>query len=709
MSLFSAEKVSELHRFWRESAPVPGRMQASLRFGLMAALATLLLLILQPPAAFIAPSMFMLFLVSHDTPRECFKGLLTCLTGAALGTTCALLLMIATGNHPVARVLGLAIFTFISAFFFRTCVLPAFPMAFGCLTYMTISLWEYKMRDEKILHLSLWPMGTLGIVALSGMAVEILFNRSRPLVTLRREIKARCAALQHLFHLYATGSDAESIQKQSAIVRRYAVTGEGRLHVLLGRVANDRACDAAELTNLKAINLALDRILLLAAGFAVRLEGEPVEPTRFERIEKAVAIASEGHFDQVKGILGDLPNSSHNELDRIERTLRHLEDSTRPGVCENPGQPSQAAPSGQSWKESVMRFLLPDTFTNYDHFAYALKLSLCATIAYVVYNGLAWPGISTAFFTVYFTGLSTTGTTNRKLFFRIVGSTFGGMILGIGCLVFVFPNLEGVQGFLIVIAAVSALGSWLAAGPYFGYLGFQITFSFNLIAFEQLRIPNQMTPARDRLLGIAIGFLVMFFIFHQVRPERTIDTMRRLLARLLRAQAELIRLLAMAPNSTRSEKITGIRNQVAAAVVNLQNFAHAVQYEFPPDRDSDMRVSNEILNAIARAAELLAWVGSWPVEAEEGPEIDGLREIRNDLGNGLRELAQWLGQAPDSPALPSRIMVAPRLDLRAAMPIYLGKAIEAFQELQMVCEGIVRSVESASPELVHKLKEVSST
>ena len=58
MSLFNAEKVSELDRFWREMAPVPGRMAASLRFALTSALATLLLLILQPPVGFIAPALF---------------------------------------------------------------------------------------------------------------------------------------------------------------------------------------------------------------------------------------------------------------------------------------------------------------------------------------------------------------------------------------------------------------------------------------------------------------------------------------------------------------------------------------------------------------------------------------------------------------------------------------------------------------------------
>jgi multidrug resistance protein MdtO len=673
-------------------APVPGRMAGSLRFALISALATLLLLILQVPAGFIAPSMFMLFLASHETPRLCLRDLLTMLSGAALGTTVALVLMGATGDHPVARVVGLAVCTFLAAFFFRTSVIPAFPMAFGCLTYMVISLWEYQIRAEKILHLSLWPMGTLGTVAFSAMVVETLFNRSDPLVALRREIKARGAALGRLFQLYATQAEAEWIEKQSAIVRRYAVTGGGQLHVLLERVSKDKASEAAESGRLRAITAALDRLLILGAAFAVHNDFATVDLARVERIGRAIMAAVEGRLAEVQNILGDSQTAGHEELDRIEQTLHNLVAPTE--ATAEPTTEAQDGASGGSWRDSLKRLLVPDAFTNDNHFIYALKLSLCATICYVIYNGLGWPGISTAFFTVYFTGLSTTGTSNRKLLIRVIGSTIGGMILGIGCLVFVFPNLEGVQGFLLVIAAISFLGAWCAASPYFGYIGLQIVFAFNLLAFERLRAPDQMTPARDRLLGIALGFLVMFLIFHQVRPERTVDTMRRLLARLLRAQAELVRLFAVEPDAAASVKIAEIRKQIAAMVVNLPNFAHAVKFEFPPDRAADMRLSNEILNAVTTTGDLLFCVRTWPQQAEEDQDTGRLREVRDSIENGLRGLARLLEEGPEAREQgPRTIEAASEEQLRRETPICVAKAIDNFRELQMVCDGIVRSAE----------------
>ena len=687
MSLFSAENVSELNRFWREMAPVPGRMAGSLRFALAAALATLLLLIIQPPVGFIAPSMFMMFLLPHDSPHRCFQGCVVLLTGAALGTVSALLLMGATGDHPVARVLGLAVFTFLAAFFSRTSAIPGLPMAFGCLAYMVISLWEYQIRAEKILHLSLWPLGTLATVALSSLVVEFLFNRSDPVATLRREIKARCVAINHLLELVASRAEAGEIETASAVVRRYAVSGAGQLHELVERVSKDKLCDPAESRRLTALTLALDRILVLGDGIAVSQDFEWMNPARLERIAKAIVAAEQGRLSDVPGILGDSPIAGCSELDGIEQKLHNLAAPSGESATDPTKEAAQSA-------HSLKHLLLPDAFANSDYFMYALKVSLCATICYVLYNALGWPGISTCFFTVYFTALSTTGLSNRKLLIRIIGSTIGGMILGLGCLVFVYPNLEGVQGFLLVIAAVSLLGAWCAASPYYGYIGLQIAFAFNLLAFERLSAPDQMTPARDRLLGITLGFLVMFLIFHQVRPERTVDSMRRLLARMLDASAEMVRLFAFERDTATGAKITEIRGKIADVLANLPNFAHAVKFEFPPDRAADMKLSNEILQAAGAAEDLMFSVRTWPQKVEDGRETERLSEIRDSIEDGLRGLACLLEKCPQIQDRASRIIEAVRAGQPPSEPpAWAAKAMANFREVQMACDAIASSAE----------------
>ncbi|HME32267.1 MAG TPA: FUSC family protein [Terriglobales bacterium] len=428
----------------------------------------------------------------------------------------------------------------------------------------------------------------------------------------------------------------------------------------------------------------LDRIVILGAGFATHKDLQAVDPARLECISRAIVAVGEGHLERIKNILGDARTPLSDELDHIEQTLRHGAESMETVESE----PSQAPPTSRWWKPRPKRLLLPDAFTNVDYFMYALKLSVCATMCYVIYNGLGWPGISTAFFTVYFTGLSTTGASNRKLVFRVIGSTIGGLILGIGCMVFVFPNIEWVTSFLLVIAALAFLGGWISASPYFGYIGLQIAFSFNLIAFERLRAPEQMTPARDRLLGIALGFIVMFFIFHQVRPERTVDTMRRLLARLLRAAADLVSLLDMEPKATRDEKIAAMRKQIETVVVNLRTFADVVKFEFPPDRAASMRLSDEIMSAVTSAEDVVLGVPTWPKKLDGEQQAAQLKEIRNALVNGLRQMALLLEQ------LPPEQQTAPESTLEklcSSLPVSIARTIDSYRELKMVCAYILRA------------------
>jgi len=681
---FSPEMDATLSSFRREMTYSPARLAGALRFALTAAMATLILLVLQPPPYTIAPSLFMLFLVSHDTPFNCFKDLVTCLVFAGVGTVATLCLIEATGNAPMARVLGLAVFTFLATFFFRASTVPIAALSVGCLSFMVISLWEIQIPAEQVLHLSLWPMGTLFVVAGCAVAVEYLFNRSDPVPILQREIKARFEALEQLFILWATKADDKQFQNQSAKVRRYALVGQGRTNSLLERASQRQARGASVPGNLPTIILLLARLLDLGAALTIHGASEENEPARLERIRQALTAAREGRLEQIKTILGDSRAHISGGLGRFEQTLSNLGEVT---------ESSSARPAHAVTDSGSMRghrsWLVPDAFTNPAYFVYAFKLSLCATICYVIYNGLKWPGISTAYFTVLFTGLSTTGASNRKLLFRIVGSIIGGLILGIGCTAFVFPNIESVTPFLLVIAAVSFLGAWVAGSSYYGYIGLQIAFSFNLIAFEGFSAATEITPARDRLLGILLGLIVMFFIFHQVRPERTVDTMRQSLARLLGMEAELVRQINLEPvTAIPSARILELRAQIERIVAAIRGFSDVVKYEFEPDRSGDLIISQEILNAVSTSANLLLSMQAGPGVGTES-ERSALAAFHDRLENGLRELARYLSQVPLRSAKQTQPSLQ-ALDMPwGNVPKLKEKTIDSFRELQMLCESIV--------------------
>src|SRR5262249_16070882 len=120
-------------------------------------------------------------------------------------------------------------------------------------------------------------------------------------------------------------------------------------------------------------------------------------------------------------------------------------------------------------------FLVADTFVNPDHLRFALKGCLAASICYVTYNALEWPGISTAVTTCLLTALSTIGSSRQKQILRICGALVGGFVIGMGSQIFILPGIDSIVGFVIVFIGVTALGAWLmTSSPRLSYFGIQV-------------------------------------------------------------------------------------------------------------------------------------------------------------------------------------------------------------------------------------------
>ena len=76
--------------------------------------------------------------------------------------------------------------------------------------------------------------------------------------------------------------------------------------------------------------------------------------------------------------------------------------------------------------------LAPDAFVNPEHVHFALKGCLAASLCYLIYNAIAWPGISTAVTTCLLTALTTIGSSHQKQILRICGAIVGGVHAGYG-------------------------------------------------------------------------------------------------------------------------------------------------------------------------------------------------------------------------------------------------------------------------------------
>jgi uncharacterized membrane protein YccC len=162
----------------------------------------------------------------------------------------------------------------------------------------------------------------------------------------------------------------------------------------------------------------------------------------------------------------------------------------------------------------------PDAFTNSAHVQFALKVTFGAMFCYLLYTGIDWTGIHTAFITVIFIALESTEATLYKGMLRIVGCVIGGAF-ALFSIIFLVPHMETIASLIVLVAAVSAIAGWIATGSErISYVGFQIAFAFFLSMFQGYAPDTDLDKIRDRVVGILLGIVVTGLIFNYVWPER---------------------------------------------------------------------------------------------------------------------------------------------------------------------------------------------
>jgi uncharacterized membrane protein YccC len=131
-------------------------------------------------------------------------------------------------------------------------------------------------------------------------------------------------------------------------------------------------------------------------------------------------------------------------------------------------------------------FFVPDAFTNPAHVRFALKVTLAAMFCYVLYSALDWSGIHTSFITCVFISLESIGRTLYKGALRVVGCLIGGS-LALLSIVYLIPHMETIASLVVLVAGVSALAGWVAAGTErIAYAGLQIAIAFFTASFRAL-------------------------------------------------------------------------------------------------------------------------------------------------------------------------------------------------------------------------------
>jgi multidrug resistance protein MdtO len=664
-------------KLWEDLQPTPGRLNSSLRILLATIIALILMLVWQIPSIYIG--MYFIFLVGRDSPTISFRtGLISVLTVTA-AIAVELGVVIVSDNDPMIRVLSVAIVTFIAGVLVASTNFPTLGSTWGLLFCTVIGNWEKHAPADSVVKGSLWLIATFAVAVGSAVLVEYLFGDRDPAKKLETARTIRYQALEKMFTVYAQGGTSEERSAAAIPVSRLAIAGSAGMLELYNKIA-ERDLDAGTLPPGTRLRVTMQAQLMdVAAAFGLQNTEEDSSELRrrcaiiAEQCRELIPVS----IPKFESRLRFMPEDCVTLLDRIEAALHALltmpTDASQMGNKELVAMPVRKAP-----------FFIPGAVGRNDTIAFGLKISLCATLCYVIYNAVAWPGISTAVITVIVTGLSSSGAMKQRLFFRLVGSMVGGLILGLGSISLLFPHMDSITSLVVLVGFVAFISAWTAGGPRFNYIGLQMAFSFYLVAFEDFSAPTELAPARDRLIGILLALLVMWFVFDQIWPVRTVTVMRQGLAGILKTVASFLRLIEPRPNQTDLlQQADSLRDQVGKTVVALRSMNDSVDYEFGVDREQHVRTSEMILRTSLTAGTLF-W-NQFAIlysEADKGfltePE---LIEMRRRLAEYIDGLAEGVVKKTVPVTVPANAFLTPAMLNDPRYGEYSRNTIARFEEL----------------------------
>jgi multidrug resistance protein MdtO len=512
-----------------------------------------------------------------------------------------------------------------------------------------------------------------------SVAVEYLFGSRHPAEELQEMRRTRYEALEAMFKLYAEETLPEGLPEASLRVARLSAQGQSRMRDLYNQIV-ERNQDVGVLPVGARVRITmLAQLTDLATTFAFQ------NPLPTPEVRKRCAAIAE-LCRQLK--LGLTPSEDErlelhsgagaSLLDRVESTL-HTILSMPTQYAAGPDKEMVALPAKK------VPFLRPDLASHKDTVAFALKISLCCTVCYIVYHAVAWPGISTSVTTVLITGLSSSGAIKQKLVFRLLGSAIGGLIFGLGATVFLFPYMDSITSLVVLVAVIAFISAWCATGRRFNYVGLQIAFSFYLVAFEGFSANTELAPARDRLIGILLALVVMAFVFDQLWPVRTVTAMRRGLASVLHGEADLFRLVETGePRAELRREADALRDYIGKTIASLRTMAEAVDYEFGVNREEHARSSQMIIQAALSAAALF-WNQLAFLHNEQDLDFfkePGLSDMRRKLAAHLDEVAESVVRKNSVPVAPADAFADAALLGSARFGEYARNSVARYEELQ---------------------------
>lgn len=621
-----------------ELAPYPGRAALVARIVIAATIVMILTMTFRIP--FGAYAAIFTFMISRESPRETASSAIT----AAMMFLCAAVYILLGAmlflNHPMMRVLWVIGTLFIMFYTTNTMTNYTAAARFGWLIVITIPLWDLHIAAEPKLEGMLWAVGAVALASVVTLTVELVFAELKSGDALTHFLAERLAAVKNLLDYYGGESPAdEQAEKQ---ITHLAMLGTSRLRRILQR--SSHAPRYAEQAG--AAVVLVGRLVDIAANMThLTLDISDEDKKRIRGLAENIAgirkdllTGKTPRLINIKiGISPALPL-----LSEMERTVSLITEAS--AVSQSLGA---YAPPPSSGGDPPPTFFVRDALSNPEHIKFALKGCLAASLCYIIYNAVDWPGISTAVTTCFLTALSTIGSSHQKQILRIIGALAGGA-LGLGAQVFVLPYLDSIGDFTLLFGAVTIVAAWIAtSGPRLSYVGLQVALAFYIINLQEFKIQTSLSPARDRVAGILLGLFVMWVVFDQLWAAPAVVQMRKRFISSVRLLAQFAKEPLSKDLRVATELSYSLREAINKNFEEARLLADGVLFEFGPSREQALSWRSRIIRWQPQLRILfLTRIALWKYRAQlPGFELpEAVRVAQQEFD---RELAQKLDGIAD--------------------------------------------------------------
>jgi multidrug resistance protein MdtO len=577
-----ASSLSWLGQFLKhELSPYRGRSALVARMVIAATLVMMICMVFRIPHAF--QGAIYALIVSRESSQATFKSAASILSLTGIGGAYLLASAWFVISIPTLHLLWVIASFLLGFYAISTIKNFAARSTFAIMICVGVPLWDRHVSAETNVEDTLWLCLASAIGVLVTVGVETLFARIKPGADIVAGVVDRLAAVQHVLVCFAENCPVDRLTQANVV--RLAMVGTSMLRRILQRSAY--APNYAE--QMGAVIGLTGSLVDLAANLRspthlsrddreqIRILADNVVSVRSALLSEGTPLLNAFHETQ-----GNVPHAIPL-VTEMEKTVQLMKEvfigSQSLGVFAP--QPSSGDPP--------LSFFARDAFTNVEHIQFAVKGCLTAGLCYIIYNGVDWPGISTAVTTCFLTALSTVGSSRQKQVLRISGALVGGFLIGMGSQVFILPYLDSITGFTILFAVVTTFASWfMTSSPRLSYFGLQIAVAFYLIHLNSFAIEPSLSIARDRVVGILLGLIMMWLVFDQLWGASAVSDMKRAFLSAIRLLAQFAREPISRDYKVAAERSYSLREAINNNFDAVRASADGILFEFGPSRQQDL-------------------------------------------------------------------------------------------------------------------------